>query len=85
MPTGPAQALLIAATAAGPERSTTMYPDPTALAQMHVNDLRREAAEARRAATLLRATREGTEKSAPSFLVRIRSPRRWAPARLHQA
>ena len=62
-----------------------MYPDPTTFAQMHLDDLRREAAQARRTAEHLRAVREaetGTGKSAPSLLTRIRTPRLWAPARL---
>jgi hypothetical protein len=47
-----------------------MYPDPTALTQMHLDDLRREAAEARRAARLVR---EGTEPEASR--VRSAKPR----------
>ena len=68
-----------------------MYPDPTTLAQLHLADLRREAEAARRVnreavreiTRAARVARREARASAPSLLVRIRSPRLWMPARIH--
>ena len=70
-----------------------MYPDPTTLAQMHLQDLRREAARAQRDGEHLRAIREakeaaraqvGTEKSPVTLVVRLRRIHLWPQAGLRE-
>ena len=56
-----------------------MYADPNAMVHTHMQDRMREAETARR------VRRETTTDGTASILVRIRSVRLWAPARLHHA
>ena len=59
-----------------------MYADPNAMVHTHMQDRMREAETARVAR---RVRRETTTDGTASILLRIRSVRLWAPARLHHA